>query len=467
MASPFDQADHAATGAPWEDDGRAGDPDVQRMRRPNYVIRRVIVFGGVAAVLVGAGLLVANVRSNSSASTDNGSIRPDWNRIVLVDSVGALTIAEPDGSEIGEIDTDIGRLSTFGVVDATALVVGAERVAVVDVTGDEPADAVAFADADLVNPTGSELTMIAAAADGSRGLVVHGPTGESIDTDTYSPIVGARYEWFSARSDPSGRHVLVTDTSNFQSVLLSMDRDEPTFVPGLALAVDDGTIVTAQNVGEDATVSVFDHDGEAISTARTSPVRAALIGDAIILAVTIEGEIVSINRSTGSSESVGALDIGPIASGAVTTTGSQLVVVGETGTAIVDADGSIVASLPGRPIDTRWATQRSSCTTMVGGAEATVFSLGDGAEQGQGVLDDPVANATADGCTVATPTDGAITLFGAQTATIETSGDLVAFAPDGAAFVVEAGGRLLLVPVGGDATIELGSGGRLATFTGL
>jgi hypothetical protein len=378
-----------------------------------------------------------------------------------------LTLVEPDGSEGGAVDTGIGRLSTFGVVDATALVVGGDRVAVVDLTSEDDVEPVTFADADLINPTGSELTMIAAAADGSRGLVVHGPTGDRIDTDTYSPIVGARYEFASARSDPTGRHVLVTDTSNFQSVLLSMDREEPTFVPGLALAVDDDTIVTAQNVGDDATVNLFDHDGDAISTARTSPVRAALIGESIVLAVTVEGEIVAINRSTGSTESVGTLDIGAIESGAVTTTGSRLVVVGATGTAIVADDGSVVALVRGRPIETRWATQRSSCTTVVDGTDAAVVSLADGGERGDGVVDDPVAFATADGCTVAVPTDGTTALFGDDAASVETTGDLVGLAPDGTALIVASDRRLLLVPLDGNDPIELGADGALGVFTNL
>ena len=67
---------------------------------------------------------------------------------------------------------------------------------------------------------------------------------------------------------PSGRDVLVTDSGNFQSVLFSFDRDEPSFFPGLALAIDADLVVTAQNVGSDATINVFDHAGEPITTGR-------------------------------------------------------------------------------------------------------------------------------------------------------------------------------------------------------
>ena len=40
------------------------------------------------------------------------------------------------------------------------------------------------------------------------------------------------------RGAPSGRDVLITDSGNFQSVLFSFDRDEPSYFPGRALAVD-------------------------------------------------------------------------------------------------------------------------------------------------------------------------------------------------------------------------------------
>ena len=107
-------------------------------------------------------------------------------------------------------------------------------------------------------------------------MIVHGPSGDSIDTDTFAPVVGARYEFTDARSSASGRDLLVTDSGNFQSVLFSFDRDEPSFFPGLALAVDADVVVTAQNVGTNATINVFDHGGDPISTGRTSSVRAGL-----------------------------------------------------------------------------------------------------------------------------------------------------------------------------------------------
>ena len=67
-------------------------------------------------------------------------------------------------------------------------------------------------------------------------MIVHGPSGDTIDTDTFAPVVGARYEFASARSSASGRDVLVTDSGNFQSVLLSFDRDPDTREPTVEIA---------------------------------------------------------------------------------------------------------------------------------------------------------------------------------------------------------------------------------------
>ena len=89
-------------------------------------------------------------------------------------------------------------------------------------------------------PAGSALTMLATTALGERALLVHGPSGELLDTDTYAPIAGARYDVTTAVASPSGRDVLITDSGNFQTVLFSFDRDEPSYFPGRALAVSDG-----------------------------------------------------------------------------------------------------------------------------------------------------------------------------------------------------------------------------------
>ena len=119
----------------------------------------------------------------------------------------------------------------------------------------------------------------------------HGPSGEVLDTESFAPIAGARYDVATTVASPSGRDVLVTDSGNFQSVLFSFDRDEPSYFPGRALAVDDRLVVTTQNVGTEASITVFDHDGDvghrrphAVGAGRHDRRRPVIL-------VTVDGEV--------------------------------------------------------------------------------------------------------------------------------------------------------------------------------
>ena len=154
--------------------------------------------------------------------------------------------------------------------------------------------------------------MLVGSSAGERAVLVHGPSGDLIDTETSTPIAGANYDVANAVASPSGRDVLVTDSGNFQSVLFSFDRDEPSYFPGRALAVDDRLVVTTQNVGTESSLSVFDHDGEAVTAARTASLRAGMIaGDHVIL-VTLDGDVLDLAMSSGTTSSIGNITVGPI-----------------------------------------------------------------------------------------------------------------------------------------------------------
>jgi hypothetical protein len=320
--------------------------------------------------------------------------------------------------------------------------------------------------------------MIAAATSGARGLLVHGPTGDVIDTDDVAPIGGTRYEWAGSRAVPSGRDILVTDSGNFQSVLLSFDRDEPSYFPGLALAIDDDVVVTAQNVGANAAVDVFDHDGEAIASGATSSVRAALIGDGAIQLITVDGEVVSMSTSSGETESIGQLEIGAVESGVVSTSGDRLIVSGADGSAIVDTDGSVVGTYPQQePLPGEQATAGSTCVILTdrsgpdGGGQASIVTLADGSTVNEVDTVAPLW-ATADGCTLAsTVADGYQVVSPEAVSTVTTDGELAGLSPDGADVVLTIGRRLSLVdaatgPVDDDG-VDLGPAGRRIGFTRL
>ena len=470
----FDTSSHSAPTS-HGDDGRLS-PVAER--RPNFWVRRLVVIGGVVAVFLAAAFVVNSLIDDTDDGAASGAIDADWNRIVLVDErTGRVTVENDAGEETGRIDTGIRSVLDAAVVDSYALVVSATETSVVDLADESSTERAIEADG-VSWPSGSALTMIAAATSGARGLLVHGPTGDVIDTDDVAPIGGTRYEWADSRTVPSGRHILVTDSGNFQSVLLSFDRDEPSYFPGLALAIDDDIVVTAQNVGANASVEVFDHDGESVASGSTSSVRTALIGDGTIQLITVDGEIVSMSTSSGDTESTGQLDIGAVDSGVVSTSGDRLIVSGTDGSAIVDTDGSVVGTFPQqRPLPGNRATAGSTCVTLTdrsgpdGGGQASIVTLADGSTVNEVEAIAPLW-ATADGCTLASPVTGGYQVVSPEAlSTVTTDGELTGLSPDGADVVLTVSRRLSLVdattgPVDDDG-VDLGPAGRRIGFTQL
>jgi hypothetical protein len=325
--------------------------------------------------------------------------------------------------------------------------------------------------------------MIAQDASGQRALIVHGPSGEYLDTEEFAPVIGADYGFELARSDPSGRHLLVTDAGNFQSVLFSFDRDEPSFFPGLALAVDAEIVVTAQNVGNDATVSVFDHSGEPVTSGRTPSVRAAMIVGDVVHLVTVAGEVVTMSATTGSSETGEQLSIGAAVEGHVATSGDRLVVVGSGGTAVVDDRGGALGSFgdlepDGSGVD-HLAPRRAPCLALTGQGQPRDIVLVDMAD-GSTLAEATAAGtllAAADGCSAITSSAVGYDLITRDAVrSVPATGEPVALSPDGQMVVLERNGRLRLVPVEPDGDdnaeedpidMDLGPSRRLIAFTQL
>lgn len=436
---------------------------------PNFWVRRAVVIGGVVAVFATAALVVGQLVDTDSNDAVSGAISTEWTRVVIVDErTGRIIVGDESGDEIGRIDTGVGPATASRVVADTSVLVGDDAVAVVALD-DEEVTEVDIADASIVQASGSALTMIVASPTADRGLIVHGPSGDVIDTNSFAPIPGTRFEWNAVRSDPSGRHLLVTDSGNFQSVLFSFGRDEPAYVSGLALAVDDELVVTAQNVGTEATIDVFDHDGSPISSGTASSVRAAMItGDAIRL-VTVEGEVVTMATASGDTDSSGQLEIGQIESGRVSSGGDRLIVSGADGTAIVGDDGSVVATFADlQVVTTPWAVEGSRCVALTDGDDnITIASLADGSIENEAAVSAPLF-ASADGCTIATSAaDGYQVISPESVTTVTTDGEIAGLAPDAAAVVLELDRRLVLAPVGGDDddAVDLGPVGRTVSFS--
>ena len=451
------------------------DSSTQRRRGPNYLFRRAVVVGGVVAVLATASIVVGQLIGSGSEEPESGAISTDWNRIVLIDDrSGRVIVDDSDGEELSRIESGVRTPTASAIVDSALVVAGTEMVAVIDIS-DETVDEFELGADTIVGSAGSARTLIAPQPDGSRALLVHGPSSDVIDTDTFAPVVGARYEFADSRSSASGRDVLVTDSGNFQSVLFSFDRNEPSFFPGLALAVNSDLVVTAQNVGNDATVNVFDHSGEPISTGRTPSVRAGMISDSGVVLVTVDGTIVTMSSSNGETSDGAQLDIGTIESGDITTSGDRLVITGATGTAIVGADGAVVGTYDAqRPAGTGQPPAGSTCIATVGAADAleprvTVINSTDGAiEVEAGGIEPLVTDAS--GCIVGTQTATGFDLLSSNgVQQFQTDDALLAVSLDGRSVVTERDARVLLFDADNASDsqepLDLGPRGRTVHFT--
>ena len=485
-----DEGDGRAPEPPAHDDERnRDDPQHDERsdhdRRPNYWFRRIVAIGGVVAVIATAAIVVSNLAGTGGDDEVTGSAPVDWNRIVTFDERTGIVVVDDDaGDQLSRLDSGLRGLTGTDVSGSTAVVTSDGSAAVVDLTGAEQNDdvdetSVPVGAVGTARPSGSDLTLVAPATASSRGVLVHGPSGERIDTDAFAPVAGARYEFGTARSDPSGRHVLVTDSGNFQSVLFSFDREAPSYFPGLALAVDGNTVVTVQNVGNNATVNVFDHAGDSLGSGQTASVRAALIAGDTVGLVTVDGRLVDLDADSGDTTEGTELDIGTITDGHVTTTGDRLIVVGADGTAVVDADGAVLGSFRGlfpRPPVQAAAPLGARCLSLGddAGSELVLVDTVDAATLTE-ALAPGLLHTSADGCTVVAAAAGALDVITAEDVRrIDLVGALVAVTPDASAVVIERDNRLVLTNLpssdtendtDADPGIDIGPAGRLVSFT--
>ena len=447
-------------GDPGSAEKTVWDHDDDDWHGPNYLVRRAIVVALVVAVIAVAAVLVGRIIGSDDSGSGSGFGNADWNNVVTVDNnSGTVVVTNAQGEETNRFRFGLSSLADTEVIGSTLISVDADELAVVpldaeaEITIADDVTTVEIASTGtLLRPSGSAQTVVAQNTSSERLVMVHGPTGEVIDTLATDPVPGARYDLANARTEPDGRHVLVTDTGNFQSVLFSFDRNGPSFFPGLALAVNNDIVVTAVNVGTNANVAVFDHAGEPGVSARTSSVRAGMISSDRVILVGIDGDVLGLALSDGDITELGSLSIGTVEFGDVATRGDRLIVVGELGTALIDADGTIVTELPGaRPTTSgvdELAPRRTTCLTVEreAAAELAVIDFETGTVGAEALASSDLLG-TVDGCQPIVPTSaGYLSLTAEAVSPVTLVGDVIAISPDGGTIGVERANRLELVP---------------------
>jgi hypothetical protein len=177
-----------------------------------------------------------------------------------------------------------------------------------------------------------------------------------------------------------------------------------------------------------------------------------MISDDKVILVGIDGNILGLALSDGDITELGSLSIGTVEFGDVATRGDRLIVVGELGTALIDADGTIVTELPGaRPTTSgidELAPRRTTCLTVERetAGELAVIEFETGKVEAEALASPDLLGAV-DGCQPIIPTSaGYLSLTAEEVSPVTLTGDVIAISPDSGTIGVEQSNRLKLVP---------------------
>ncbi len=413
-------------------------------RRPNYLVRRAVVVGGVVIVIAAVAVVVGWVVGRDDGGDDPVSVDTAWDVVAVVDPVtGAVAVTDPDSGEVmSEIETEVGRVTETALVGTTLIVVGASGQAGVDVGAGaavdlDPNDTLSGS-VGLVRPEGTDETIMLT-DDGGDVIIVHGDPVQVIATSALIELAGVRIDAESALATPDGTSVLLPDVGNFQSVLATFGSEEPVYLPGAPLALDDESVATVLNVGAEARVTISSHDGETLSEVATDPIAGALLDDGELLAVSTDGAVQRI--VDGESTQVRSLTGAPIPRRTwVMTTGDRLVVTTDSGTDVLDEAGGVVVSVAGAsPLlaadDEPWSPSihHALCLAATTDDGIVLLDARDGGRSTAAAEGDLLVRA--DGCAGIVSTDGDIAPLAVDPADIAVSvaleGEPGALSPDG------------------------------------
>lgn len=421
-------------------------------------MRRAIAVGAAVTTIAVAAIVVGWLLGHDDGGHDPIEVDTEWNVVATVDpATGGVTIVDPDNGEVAdEIVTDVGRVRDSALVDSTLVVVGSRGEVGIDLGDGTPVDLdpdeTLSGTVTLARPSGTDRTILLA-GDSGNAVIVNGDPDGSVATSDLIDLAGVRLDAGSALATTDGTAVLLPDVGNFQSVLVAIGNDEPTYFPGAPLALDDDRVATVLNVGAEARVTISTHDGETEFEVATDPIAGAMLADDGLLTVSTDGTVARI--VDGESAQVGTLGGIPVQRQTwAMISGDRLVVTTDAGTDVLDPSGEVVISLVGvSPLltgdDEPWSPgiHHALClaTTTTDGV-----MLVD-AREGRRSTSIPEGDllVRADGCAGVVATDGANVALAVDpdvTAADELDGDPLSLAPDGATVATALDGSVQLAP---------------------
>ena len=182
------------------------DEDLEPPREPNYLLRRAIVIGSVVALIAAIAIGVGALLDRDSDSATSAGAPAEWDTVVLLDRrSGQVILTDTSGEESARFTSGVRSPTDAIAVGPTLVVTSAAAAGVVDL-GTETSQVFDFATAPdgAVMPAGSAATLLVGSSAGDRAVLVHGPSGDLIDTDASVPIAGAAYDVATAVASPSG-----------------------------------------------------------------------------------------------------------------------------------------------------------------------------------------------------------------------------------------------------------------------
>lgn len=385
-----------------------------------------------------------------------------WSRIVVVDRLsGDVTWLDRDGAAVGESEGS-GRV---GSVFATNGVVAVANSSALTVLADPDADedgaeaenlVVELPDRDTIDPLAlDDRTLLVVGSSGGGDIMIVDPVDRSV-TDIGAVVAATMpspplmfVETLHTNLD--GSLYAVADATNFQTIAIDVDRDEPVFLPDQPVAVGDGLVATSETVGLQADISLVALDRSTEANVPTEIPAGGLMIDDTLTSVSVGGRIFRIEPGSEEADERGSLALPSgesVRSAEPAARGDRIVVSGTTFQAVVDLDGNtLFSTVLSQPVEFVEPALTWACLPVGGtGLWATVVDLTTG-EHLADLTGVEVVAAVDDGCTVLAERDGIAEVISPDGNVVVGSFDEVVLAPDGKSVVTVAGSTVELVTI--------------------
>jgi len=254
------------------------------------------------------------------------------------------------------------------------------------------------------------------------------------------------------RVNPSGSHVAVPVPNAFQSFVIDVAEETSAAYAGRVIAISDELIVTEQPAGPQSEIEFHEIAGDRLASVDVPAPRASLLtDDGSLLLVAADGSVRTVDSEGTVDDADPITDDDATAisvtDGFAALGGTRLVVSTDDTIVILDEDGALLTTTPGRVAGT---SSRALRCVIVGSGRSTdpstVIDLEDGSVVTTIDGGTPAA-ASVDGCTAALAGATENLLKDGRVVEIETR-SIAEVAPDGDVVIVLDGRDTQLVRVG-------------------